>query len=133
MSKSEVSICIPEDLIKTLVMAEVSAALGKQDELIAAVVKSAIQAKKDNYSKQTIFEEQVHEQIRAVAVEAFKGWLGDNAEKVRAAILRELEKNKKAVADSLAKALIDGRFYVKPVITVEIGTDADSSGPGRRY
>lgn len=125
MSKSEVSISIPDDLIKTLVMAEVSAALGKQDQIIAAVVKNAIEAKKDHYSRQTIFEEQVHEQIRAVAVEAFKGWIGDNAEKIRVAILRELEKNKKRLADDLAKALVDGRFYVKPTISVEIGTAKD--------
>lgn len=123
MSKSEVSIAIPDDLIKTLVMAEVAKALGTQDQMIAAVVKSAIERKENSYDRETVFQKQVMKHIGEMAEAAFKEWLTENAEKVRLAVLRELNKRKASLADQLAKALVDGRFYVKPTISVEIGTD----------
>ena len=122
MSKSEVSIAIPDELIKTLVMAEVAKALGAQDQMIAAVVKSAIERKDNSYDRETVFQKQVMKHIGDMAEAAFKEWLTENAEKVRAAVLRELNNRKGALADQLAKALVDGRFYVKPTIAIEIGT-----------
>lgn len=123
MSKSEVSIAIPDELIKTLVMAEVTKSLGNQEQIIGAVVRSALDRKENSYDRETVFQKETMKAINEMAVAAFKEWLTENAEKVRVAVLRELNKRKAAFADQLAKALLDGRFYVKPTISVEIGTD----------
>lgn len=123
MSKSEVSIAIPDELIKTLVMAEVTKALGSQEQMIAAVVKTAMERKENSYDRETVFQKQVLKHIGDMAAEAFKEWLTANAATVKAAVLRELNKNKAKFADQLTTALLDGRFYVQPTISVKIGTE----------
>jgi hypothetical protein len=124
VSKSEVSIQIPDELIKGIVMAEMSKALGNRDDLIRGVVAAAFTAKDPNsYGRETIFEKQVKEAINNMAAEAFKTWLAENAAKVKEAVLRELNKRKAHFADQMATALLEGRFYVKPTISVQIGTD----------
>ena len=123
MSKSEVSIAIPDDMIKGIVMAEMSSRLGNKEELLRAVVSAAFNAKSPNhYRGETLFQIEIEKAINDAAIQAFRSWLAENAEQVKAAVLRELNKRKKHFADSLAKALLDGRFYVKPTISVEIGT-----------
>ena len=100
MSKSEVSIAIPDELIKGVVMAEMIKALGDREQLVTAVVRAAFEAKDPNsYGRQTLFQASVQK-----------------------AVLRELDKRKREFADKLANSLLEGRFYVKPSIHVEIGT-----------
>ena len=123
MSKSEVSIAIPDELIKGLVMAEMAKALGNREELIRGVVAAAFQLKADNYGRETLFERQTKEAITKMASEAFKQWLEENTAKVKEAVSRELNKRKTEFVNQLATALLDGRFYVRPTIGVTIGSE----------
>lgn len=122
MSKSEVSIAIPDDLVRGIVTAELAKALGNKEELVTAVVRAAIQRKANSYDRTTVFEDEVAKAITEVARAGFQEWLAEHVGMVKAALRRELERNKKRFVDELTKALLDGRFYVKPNITVEIGT-----------
>lgn len=121
MSKSEVSIALPDELIKGLVMAEMAKALGNREELIRGVVAAAFNMKdKDSYGRETIFEVQTKKAITEMATVAFKEWLTENAAVVKAAVLRELNKRKAHFADQLAASLLDGRFNVSSTISVQL-------------
>lgn len=120
MSKSEVSIALPDELIKGLVMAEMAKSLGNREEMIRAVVSAAFNIKADNYDRRTLFEKQTHEAIVNMASNAFKEWLTENAAMVKAAVLRELNKRKAHFADQLAASLLDGRFNVSSTISVQL-------------
>jgi hypothetical protein len=112
MTDSNVQIKIPEQMITGLVMAEMVKALGNQDQLIAAVVKAAIEAKDpQGYSRETIFHKAVCDMIREEAEAAFKSWLEANRERVRKAMLTELESGKgkriRQIVDGLVSRLTE--------------------------
>jgi len=95
MAQSEVQIRIPEQLITTLVEAEIAKTIGKSDQIIEAVVRSAFSQKVDNYSSSdTIFGAEVKKAIRTMALEIWREWMLEHRDEVRAAMLKELEVGK---------------------------------------
>lgn len=118
---SEVKIQIPEEMIVALVQTEIVKALGKQDEMIACVVRAAMEAKKDNYSRNTLFVEKAQELIRKTAIECFEQWLQENCEKIRAALIAELNAKKGArikeivagFADQMGRIRFDLHAFMK--------------------
>ena len=111
MANNELKLEIPQDIITSIVKAQVIASLGKSEQLVAGVVQQAITQKRNGYDKTTIFEEQVSEMIRQVASECFKEWLAENREKVRAEMRKQLTAQKGKLitdlTDNFTKKLTD--------------------------
>lgn len=103
MAGTEMKLEIPQSIIREVVQAQVVAALGKSEQLIAGVVAEALESKRrDAYSNSpSIFAEQTSAMIREVAIDAFKGWLAENKEKVRAELRKQLTAQKGKVITSI--------------------------------
>lgn len=111
---------IPQDIILSVVKAQVIAALGKSETLIAGVVEAALSAKKDQYSSTpTIFIEQTSAMIREVAVETFKEWLKENRDKVQAEMRRQLTAQKGKVLTDLVDGFTKDLVNIYPRITLD--------------
>ncbi len=119
MSDSKVEIKIPEQMVTNLVQAEIVNALGQQEKLIAGVVQSALAQKAERCSNQTIFEKQVCEMIRDVAKECWEEWLVENRERIKVALVAELNKGKSKKLKEFVDKLIDGLggFYASVSVT----------------
>lgn len=104
LSGNEVKMEIPQEIITSIVKAQVIAALGKSDDLVKAVIEAAITQKSNSYNRTTIFEEQVMEMIRKVAQECFQEWLTENRERIRS----EMRKQLTAQKGRLMTELVDG-------------------------
>ena len=120
MGNSSVEIQIPDQLINDIVRAELVRALGDREQLLAAVVRSALAAKAKSYSSKTLFEEKVDEMIRHAATEAFAEWIGSNKSAIRDALHAELDRSKgkriKEIVDSLISEL--SRWDIKAFVSL---------------
>lgn len=117
---SELKLEIPKDVITGIIKAQVIAALGKSEELVAGVVASALSQKKDHYSSSpTIFEEEVVKMIRQVAVECFQGWLAENREKIRAEMQKQLTVQKGKVITDLVASFTSKLANVYPSVELK--------------
>lgn len=107
---AEMKLEVPPDIVRSIVQAQVVAALGQQDKLIEGVVAAALSEKnRDRYSSSTdpsIFQEQVSRMIREVAVEAFKEWLAENREKIRTEMRRQLTAQKGKALGSIIESIM---------------------------
>lgn len=101
-------ISIPNGLIEDLVRAAIVRELGDQTKLIEGIVRQALGAKKDSYSKETLFQAEVHKAIREAAQEAIKEWIQSNRDRVKQALLDHLLESNGIAAKKLAESLIDG-------------------------
>jgi len=107
MPDSNVKITIPEDMIKGIVLAEMSKALGDKEELMRSVVAAAMSRKKNNYDRHTVFESMVGDSIRNAAMEAFKEWMDQNKDKIKAALLAHLNKAKQKRLREMVEQMVD--------------------------
>ncbi|MFZ5440431.1 MAG: hypothetical protein ACOZQL_10500 [Myxococcota bacterium] len=121
MANNELKLEIPQDIITSIVKAQVIASLGKSEELIAGVVQQAITQKRNHYDKTTIFEEQVSEMIRGVAVECFKEWLAENREKVRAEMRKQLTAQKGKLITDLVDGFTKKLTNIYPTVALQFG------------
>ncbi len=110
---SEVKIKVPDEVISNLIHAEIAKQLGPDNRLVEAVVRSALEQKKDNYSRETLFGDQVKNMIRGKAQDVFKSWLDQHAKEIEQAFLKFLTKNKAKVIRDFCHQLATnlGRFY----------------------
>lgn len=119
MAGSELKLEIPKDIITSIVKAQVIAALGKNEELVAGVVSAAMQEKSTrSYGQNTIFEEQVSAMIREVAVECFKAWLAENREKVRAELQKQLTAQKGKILTDLVNGFTSQLANIYPNVAL---------------
>lgn len=126
MSGSELKMEVPKEIVASIVKAQVIAALGKSEELIAGVVRSALEQKTDRYSSSpTIFEAEVTRMIREVAVESFQEWLKENREKIRAEMRRQLTEQKGKLLTDLVNGFTNQLTSIYPNVKLNF------SGEGR--
>lgn len=84
----------------------VANALGKDPSaLINAIVKSALEQKKDSYSRETVLQSAINEMIRAEALNVFKEWLNENRSKLQEALKSRLRTDQ-TVLDQLCTRLL---------------------------
>lgn len=103
---SEVKIEIPTILIQDTIRAEMMRSLGNTDQLVEAVIKHAMNEKKDTYnSTPTYFQHAVNEMIRNIAKDIFSEWLEQNRENIKKALLKFLTENKQKMLTDLATQL----------------------------
>lgn len=114
---------IPQEIIRSVVQAQVVAALGKSEDLIRAVVQQAMEQKKDSYSRTTVFEDSCAVAIREVSVEAFKEWLAENKEKVRAEMRRQLTAQKSKIITDLVDGYTKNLATIYPSVTLNFEKD----------
>jgi len=117
MAQSEVQIRIPEQLITTLVEAEIAKAIGKSEQIVEAVVRSAFSQKVDRYStSDTIFGAEVKKAIRTMALEIWQEWMLEHRDEVRKALLKELETGKgrriKEMVDQMLERMTQWDLHV---------------------
>jgi len=74
MSDPELKLDIPLSDIKNAIAVAVLSAFDqeKRDQMLKDVVRAHLTAKKDNWSKETILEETIGSQLKAMALEAVK-------------------------------------------------------------
>ncbi len=120
---SELKIEVPEAVIKSIVQAQVVAALGKSEQLIEGVVRAALEQKKNSYDRTTVFEEQVSEMIRGVALEAFKEFLVESKERIRAELKKQLAAQKGKVITDLVDGFTRDIANIYPTVTLKFGGD----------
>lgn len=106
----DLSIKLPKGAIEGVVSAHVQAAvaeaLGRDPQrLIHRVVQMAMAAKKDSYSRETLFEAAVAGEIRSVAAEEFKVWLEEQKPAIRTAVRAQL--GSKKLAQLISDKLVD--------------------------
>ncbi len=91
-----VSTQIPHKLIEDVVRAQIVESLkGDGVAMIDAVVREAMNRKKDTYSSTpTYFQEEVEKMIREEAREIFKEWLDSNRDNIKSALFKHLNSNK---------------------------------------
>lgn len=118
---SEFKVEIPKDVITSIVKAQVIAALGKSEQLVAGVVASAIEQKKDRFDTNTIFEQQVSEMIRQVAVDSFKEWLAENQQKIRAEMQKQLTAQKGKLISDLVNGFTKDLANIYPTVRLQFG------------
>lgn len=100
---AEMKLEIPPDIVLSVVKAQVVAALGKSESLIAGVVESALNKKVNSYDRTTIFEEQVTKMIHDVATESFKEWLAEHRDAIRAEMRKQLTAKKQKVLGEIVE------------------------------
>ena len=108
---AEMKLEIPQDVVLSIVKAQVIAALGKSEQLVAGVVEAAFGTKENSYDRDTIFERQVTKMINDVAVECFKEWLQEKRADIRSEMRRQLTAKKgellTSLVDSFTKDLVN--------------------------
>lgn len=115
---------IPQDIVLSVVKAQVIAALGKSEQLVAGVVESALVAKVDRYSNSpTIFEAEVQKMIREVAVETFQVWLKENRDKIQAEMRRQLTAQKGKVLTELVDGFTKDLVNIFPRVSLDFRRD----------
>lgn len=108
MADTAVSITVSKEIIDAHVKAAVASALNKDPEaLVRAVVNAAMSAKdRNNYSSNSIWDDQVSAMIREVAKATFDEWLNEMkptiAKEVRA---RLAGKNGRKTIDDIVEKL----------------------------
>lgn len=117
MAQSEVQIRIPEQLITTLVEAEIAKTIGQSEQIVREVVRSAFSQKVDRYStSNTIFGAAVKKAIREMALEIWREWMLDHRDEVRKALLKELEAGKgrriKEMVDQMLEKMSEWDLHV---------------------
>jgi hypothetical protein len=106
---SEMKIEIPTDLISDSIRAELVRQIGvgpTRDKFVEAVIRNAMEGKKDNYSSSpTFFQAAVNEMIREEALKVFKAWLEENRTAISAALFSYLNGNKQKRLKDFAEKL----------------------------
>ena len=95
---SEMKIEIPKELISDAIRCEMVRQIGEgdtRDKFVEAVVRNAMEGKKDSYSNTpTFFQSAVNEMIRDEAMKVFKAWLEENRSAIGEALMKHLNGNK---------------------------------------
>lgn len=121
MTTPELKLSIPQDMVLAAVKAQVIAALGKSEDLVAGVVSSALAQKANSYDGSTIFEDEVAKMIREVAIDSFRDWLNDNREKIRAEMLKQLKTQKGRVVTEMVDAVMEDLPRVRASVNLSLG------------
>ena len=94
---------VPRDIIDAQVRAAVALALNKDPgALVKAVVEAALNQKKDSYSRDTIWMEQLNALIREVAKEEFTKWCESMRPEIAKLMKAKLGGNSKALVEQIA-------------------------------
>lgn len=118
----EAKIEVPQGMITKLIEAEVVKSLGDKEVLVEAVVKSAMEVKKNSYDKETLFSKQVNEMIRQAASDIFKEWLSDKKGLIQQALLKRLDKEESIFIEKVADQIINSlskSFFVSCHLKIE--------------
>lgn len=123
MDNNELKMTVPQEIINSIVKTQIVAAIGKSEALIAGVVEAILNHKDSQYDKHTAFEKQTMEVIRTTAVEVFKEWLKENRDKVRSALITQLNVNKKTIVDKMVKSAVDDFSNVHVTMSLNFPRD----------
>jgi len=108
---SEMRIEIPNQLIEDTIRAEMvrsMSANGTTEKWIQAIVREAMEKKKDNYSySKTLFQEAVSKMIVDEATNIFREWLDENRKQVGIALRKYLTDNKQAALTKMCESLAE--------------------------
>lgn len=121
-TKAEVSVDVPEEMVTDLIRAEMVKALGSKDQLVEAVVKAAMTAKKNSYDRDSLFATGVNLAIRQAATETFQAWLQKKKKVIEKAIQRRLSGEGDEFVEKIAKQIVEGlatSFSVRATLTIE--------------
>uniref|UniRef100_A0A6M3LYY9 Uncharacterized protein n=1 Tax=viral metagenome TaxID=1070528 RepID=A0A6M3LYY9_9ZZZZ len=105
---SEVRIEIPQGLITDTIRAEIVRQIGSSTEMVEAVIKNAMEATTDRYSKETVFQKAVQDMIIKEARGIFEEWLETHRAAIRDAFLKYLNTNKQKRLAEFAEHLAAG-------------------------
>ena len=106
---TKILMTVPKDVIDAQVRAAVMVALNKDPEaLVRAVVEAAMSQKKDHYSTQTIWMEQLNQMIRDVAKDEFKAWVEAQRPSIAKMIKAKLGDSTKGLVDKLSTKMAEG-------------------------
>lgn len=98
-----------EEAVKDQIRAAVVSVLSKDPgRFIANIVDAALNQKKDSWSRETYFQAEVNNMIRAAAIEAFRSELEAYRDPIKAAIKKRMSLTPEKLADKVATALIAG-------------------------
>lgn len=117
---SEVKMTVPEEVLSSIMKAQVVAALGKSEHLIKAVIDSAMTQKRNSYDRNTIWEEQMMEAIRSAVKDTWEEWLKEQKPAIKKALIARLKAdNSKAIAQ-IVDNLVGGYAIVNPKVILEV-------------
>lgn len=126
IAKIELSKDLIEPIVRAQLQASITAALGRADQLVGAVVQSVMNTqvdsdgRKSSYrSDQTLIGWMADRAIKDAAMEAIKEWFADNREKLKVMLKKEIEKNSKGMAEALVLA-VNKSFECKYSATVHL-------------
>ena len=107
MSDSKLEINVPEEMIKTIVMAEVANSLGGKDKIIRDTVNAILTAKENNYgNSQTVVMKQFKEMVKEEARVIVKELINEKRSEIKAEVQRQL--STKAWGKKASEAVISG-------------------------
>ncbi len=105
---SEMRIEIPSQLIEDTIRVEMIRAIsknGESEKWIQAIVKEAMDRKKDSYSSKTYFQDAVSKMIIEEAQSIFSEWLSENKDAIGKALKKYLTENKHAALTQICETL----------------------------
>ncbi len=106
MSDQQIIMKVPEEIITAQVRAAVAAALSRDPtKMVEAVVRMALDEKRDHYSRETKFVEILNQMIRDVAKEEFAAFVAEQRPTIKKAIQAMLQGDKKRLVDAIAEKL----------------------------
>lgn len=136
---SDVNLSISQDVVKPIIEAQVKSAiaqaLGSSDKIITDVVNAVIELKVDEsgkvnrdsyYNKYNYIDVKIKESIHKAINEAFDEWLGANKDKIKSAMIKQLDSTKSAkkLTQQFIKGLIDSvQFHRYISVNVNIKED----------
>ena len=119
MSDREIGIKISDHFIKDVVHQEILKSISEDREgLVAEVVRQALWGKTDCYSRDNHFTKACRKMVQEVAVEAFKGWLAESREAIKAKMLEEMSRNKGAKLKDFVDKLVEGTASVHGHVSI---------------
>ena len=123
MSNSEVKIQIPDQLVSTLIHAEIAQALSNKPALIEAAVREMLSVRSDNYNRETLFAKMVKEMIKAEAKTILGEWIEKNKSDIRKALFNELNKGKQKKMKEVCDSIISGMTSYTASVSLRIFED----------
>jgi hypothetical protein len=115
----DAKVTVPDRFIEDMVKAEIVTRLSNDPNILEAFLKEALSAK-TNYGRDTKFGAAVKHMVQEAGAEVFKEWLEQNKEKIRAALLSYLNKNKQKMLKDLVEKMAAGLSHYRFAVSLSL-------------
>lgn len=107
---SNVSILIPEQLVSSMVAAEIVRQFPDKQKFAEGIIESMLRVKENSYDRETLLQKQVAAAVRDMAKTVFDEWLRENTEAIRKALMSRLTTQKGRLVASIADSIVANMF-----------------------